>query len=73
MHIRDFSIYDESVSPEHRGKYLAFTEANSNGMLHLLGLAQAGLTHLHLLPAFDIATINEIEGERTEPDRETLA
>ena len=28
-------------------------------MKHLRALAQAGLTHVHLLPAFDIATSNE--------------
>ena len=33
--------------------------AASNGMRHLQALARAGLTHVHLLPAFDIATIDE--------------
>ena len=59
LHIRDFSAGDSSVPAAHRGKYLAFTDRNSNGMRHLRGLAQAGLTHVHLLPAFDIASINE--------------
>ncbi|MCA9552604.1 MAG: hypothetical protein KC933_21400, partial [Myxococcales bacterium] len=64
-HIRDFSISDATVPAEHRGKYLAFTHNGitqgdtSNGMAHLIGLQQAGLTHLHILPAFDIATVNE--------------
>lgn len=59
LHVRDFSIYDESVSEEFRGKFMAFTQSESNGVLHLAGLADAGLTHLHMLPVFDIATINE--------------
>jgi pullulanase/glycogen debranching enzyme len=59
LHVRDFSINDASVKPAHRGKYLAFTERNSNGMKHLQALAQAGMTDVHLLPVFDIATIPE--------------
>ena len=59
LHIRDFSISDESVPAEQRGTYLAFTQADANGMSHLRALAKAGLTHIHLLPAFDIASVNE--------------
>ena len=73
LHVRDFSIIDETVSPENRGTFRAFTETASNGMQHLRALAEAGLTHVHLLPAFDIATINENAAERQEPDREALA
>lgn len=73
LHVRDFSIFDESVSPQNRGTFRAFTETESNGMRHLRTLAEAGLTHIHLLPVFDIATINENPAERIEPDRELLA
>jgi pullulanase len=59
LHVRDFSINDESVSKANRGKYLAFTEYASNGMKHLDALSKAGLTDVHLLPVFDIATIPE--------------
>ncbi len=59
VHVRDFSINDNSVSTAHRGKYLAFTEGNSNGMKHLKALSDAGLTDVHLLPVFDLATIPE--------------
>lgn len=59
LHVRDFSINDASVSAANRGKYLAFTEASSNGMKHLKALAQSGLTDVHLLPVFDIATVPE--------------
>ena len=59
LHVRDFSINDPSVSAAHRGKYLAFTQAASNGMQHLRALSRVGLTDVHLLPVFDIATIPE--------------
>ena len=32
LHVRDFSASDDSVPAAHRGKYLAFTDSNSNGM-----------------------------------------
>jgi pullulanase len=60
LHVRDFSINDATVSAANRGKYLAFTEAGSNGMKHLKALADAGLTDVHLLPVFDFATVPEV-------------
>ncbi|KQQ33573.1 alpha-1,6-glucosidase [Duganella sp. Leaf126] len=59
LHVRDFSINDASVSAANRGKYLAFTETGSNGMRHLAALSRAGMTDIHLLPVYDIATIPE--------------
>ena len=59
LHVRDFSINDASVPVGQRGKYLAFTQGQSNGMRHLKALAQAGMTDLHLLPVFDFATVPE--------------
>jgi pullulanase len=59
LHVRDFSVNDTSVPAARRGTYLAFTERASKGMLHLRGLAMAGMKAVHLLPTFDIATINE--------------
>lgn len=59
LHVRDFSIGDASVASEDRGKYLAFTAADSDGMRHLRLLADAGLTDIHLLPVFDLATVPE--------------
>lgn len=58
LHVRDFSITDESVPEAERGTYLAFTR-DSDGMKHLRALAAAGLNTVHLLPTFDIATIEE--------------
>ena len=65
-HIRDFSILDESTSEENRGKYMAFTESNSAPVQHLQSLQNAGLTHFHMLPANDIATIREDEASRVD-------
>jgi pullulanase-type alpha-1,6-glucosidase len=64
LHVRDFSVNDASVRQANRGKYTAFTESQSNGMRHLRALAQAGVTDVHLLPIFDIATIPEHGCER---------
>lgn len=58
-HIRDFSVGDQSVPTAHRGKYMAFTDLDSNGMRHLERLQRAGLTHIHLLPSFDFSSVNE--------------
>ncbi len=59
LHIRDFSISDTTVPAAERGTYRAFTHPESAGMTHLSQLADAGLNTVHLLPAFDIATIQE--------------
>ncbi len=58
LHVRDFSANDPQVPDEFVGTYRAFT-VDSNGTRHLAALADAGLTHIHLLPAFDIASVNE--------------
>lgn len=58
-HVRDFSAQAQSVSAEHRGKYLAFTEMDSAPVQHLKKLQQSGVTHFHLLPVNDIASIDE--------------
>ncbi|MGJ8678709.1 alpha-1,6-glucosidase domain-containing protein [Paraglaciecola sp.] len=57
--IRDFSVRDQSTSAANRGKYLAFTEEGSAPVEHLRKLAEHGLTHFHMLPANDIASIEE--------------
>jgi pullulanase/glycogen debranching enzyme len=59
LHVRDFSINDPTVPAAHQGKYLAFTDINSNGMHHLESLQRAGLTHIHLLPSFDFSSVDE--------------
>ena len=67
LHLRDFSAADETVPPELRGTYRAFTVAGSAGVRHMAELAQAGMNTIHLLPTFDIATIPEHRGSQRSP------
>ena len=67
LHIRDFSIGDTSVPKPDRGKFMAFTDSRSRGMTHLRELAEAGLTYVHLLPSFDIATVPEDPSRQMTP------
>ncbi|HZX27445.1 MAG TPA: alpha-1,6-glucosidase domain-containing protein [Telluria sp.] len=60
LHVRDFSINDDSVPAAHRGKYLAFTDGDARGMRHLRALQRAGLTDVHLLPVFDFGSVPEL-------------
>jgi pullulanase len=62
IHVRDFSIHPSS-GIKHRGKFLAFTETGTRspegektGIDHLKEL---GITHVHLLPVYDFATVDE--------------
>ncbi|MBT8135609.1 MAG: pullulanase-type alpha-1,6-glucosidase [Gammaproteobacteria bacterium] len=78
LHIRDFSAYDDSIPAEHRGTFKAFSydgngTALSEGMAHLQALADAGLTHIHLLPVHDYADIPENPADRNDPDPALLA
>ncbi|MEU4152483.1 pullulanase-type alpha-1,6-glucosidase [Streptomyces sp. NPDC026659] len=68
LHIRDFSVADPTVPAGDRGTYLAFTDKNSDGSKHLRALAEAGTSYVHLLPAFDIATIPEKKADQATPD-----
>lgn len=67
LHVRDFSINDQTVPAELRGTYLAFAERGTDGREHLQELAEAGLTTVHLLPTFDIATIEEDRTAQATP------
>ncbi|WP_421182736.1 pullulanase-type alpha-1,6-glucosidase [Aeromonas enteropelogenes] len=58
-HVRDLTGNDDSTPAEHRGKFLGLAESDTVPVRHLQSLAQSGVSHLHLLPVFDIATINE--------------
>lgn len=66
MHVEDFSGDGASgISPEHQGKYLAFTEEETT--LYNAGtfptgihyLAQLGINYVHLLPVFDFENNEE--------------
>jgi pullulanase len=60
VHIRDFSADDKRLSnPAYAGKYKAFSDTNSFAMQHLHALGKAGVNTVHLLPAFDIGTVDE--------------
>jgi pullulanase-type alpha-1,6-glucosidase len=67
LSVRDFSVADTGVPADHRGTYLAFTDAGSAGMTHLRTQAQAGLTHVHLLPVFDFASVPERKADQATP------
>jgi len=67
LHVRDFSWHDDTV-PEHtRGTFKAFALPYSRGARHLRKLSRAGLSHVHLLPAFDCATISEDRSTHATP------
>ena len=69
LHVRDFSVADPTVPAAHRGTYLAFTDARSNGVRDLRTLAAAGTTTVHLLPVNDFATrsVNEVKSTWQAP------
>ncbi len=66
LHVRDFSASDPTVPAAHRGTYLAFAD-DGDGTDHLKALAAAGLNTVHLLPTFDIATIEEDKAAQATP------
>ncbi len=62
MHIRDMTI-DASSGVNQRGKYLGLTETNTKNPMGdataLDHIRELGVTHVHLLPAFDHRSIDE--------------
>ncbi|MBC2457481.1 type I pullulanase [Clostridium beijerinckii] len=65
VHVRDFSINENSgISSNKKGKYTAFCEHGTTipGKYTKTGidyLMELGMTHVHLLPAFDYETVDE--------------
>ncbi len=61
VHVRDFS--NTIASSQYKGKYLAFTETglvNEHGQsVGVDYLKSLGITHVHLLPVYDYATVDE--------------
>lgn len=61
VHVRDFSNLIQSS--QYKGKYMAFTErglVNEHGVsVGVDYLVNLGVTHVHLLPVYDYATVNE--------------
>ncbi|MER7839159.1 pullulanase-type alpha-1,6-glucosidase [Streptomyces sp. NPDC096040] len=68
LHIRDYSVADSTVPAADRGTYLAFTDKGSDGSKHLRELARSGTSYVHLLPAFDFATVPEKKADQASPD-----
>lgn len=73
IHVRDFSISAVSgVSPEHRGKYLAFTESGTTldgkGKISTCVdyLKKFGVTHVQILPMYDYATVDESQPDKPQ-------
>ena len=64
LHVRDFSSSSDS-GMKNKGKYLAFTETGTtvnNDGVHPTGidyLEDLGVTHVHLLPVYDYASVDE--------------
>lgn len=58
-HIRDLTANDNGIPRELRGTFLGLTLKSSLAKQHLIELAKAGLTHLHLLPINDFTSVNE--------------
>jgi len=73
LHIRDFSIADTTVPTADRGGYRAFTHEGSAGMMHLAALSTAGLNTLHLLPAFDFSTVDDVKSDWQTPNCDLAA
>ena len=61
VHVRDFS--NKIAKSNYKGKYLAFTErglVNEHGVpVGIDYLVDLGITHVHLLPVYDYATVDE--------------
>ncbi|UPL48864.1 type I pullulanase [Hymenobacter sublimis] len=61
-HVRDLSMHPQS-GIQHKGKYLGVAEAGTRGpagvKTGLDHLTELGITHLHLLPVNDFASIDE--------------
>ncbi len=62
LHVSELSARDTSVTEDARGKYLAFTESESEPLSHLAALVDAGVTHVNLLPIYDFAGVTEQDG-----------
>ncbi|MCA8833226.1 type I pullulanase [Hymenobacter pini] len=61
LHVRDLSMHPQS-GIQHKGKYLGLTEAGTRSGTVKTGLdhlSELGITHLHLLPTNDFASIDE--------------
>jgi len=69
LHVRDFSI-DQSSGIQNKGKFLGLTEkgtkSTSGQTTGLDYLVDLGVTHLHLLPSYDYATVDETQLDKPQ-------
>ena len=69
MHHRDFSV-DSTSGIKNKGKYLALTEhgtTNSDGLpTGIDHLIELGVTHVHLLPSYDYASVDEAKPDENQ-------
>lgn len=69
VHHRDFSI-DSSSGIQHKGKFLAMTEQGTKSPQGLATgidhLKELGVTHVHLLPSYDYASVDETRLEENK-------
>ncbi len=70
LHVKDFSCDENGgIKEEYRGKYLAFTQkgttlkGNPQIKTGIDYLKELGVTHVHLLPVFDYASVDETAPE----------
>lgn len=59
IHLRDWTAGDPKIPPLLRGTFKGLIQPGSNSFEYLKQLAQAGLTHVHLMPLADFATVDE--------------
>ena len=69
MHHRDFSL--DSVSGiQNKGKFLALTEqgttSSSGEKTGIDHLKELGITHVHLLPSYDYASVDETKLDKAQ-------
>lgn len=67
-HLRDLTAGDLALPNNLRGTFLGLVDNRSLAFSHLKTLAQSGLTHLHLLPVNDFASVNEKKDENLKMD-----
>lgn len=69
LHLRDISVHPES-GVTHKGKFLGLAETGTRSpegiVTGLDHIRELGVTHVHLLPAFDFRSIDE---RKPEPER----
>jgi len=69
LHVRDLTI-DDSSGADNQGKFLGLTETGTTtadgtptGLDHMIDL---GITHLHLLPIYDYASVDETQLDKPQ-------